>query len=184
MKCRVFARKRSKAGAAFVVREGLDGDAARIHELKAQLFRETDLLLQAHDDFEETVENEETFLRRCHQSPTSVFLVAEASDGELLGHLAILGGPYRRTRHVGQLGMAVARSWWGEGVGGALLDEAIDWAIQNRHLTRITLQVYASNERARALYRGRGFVEEGVLRREVRKDDGSFEDLVMMARFL
>jgi hypothetical protein len=39
-----------------------------------------------------------------------------------------------------------------------------------------------SHDRARALYRSEGFVEEGVLRAALREPDGSFASLVVMGR--
>ena len=43
------------------------------------------------------------------------------------------------------------------------------------------LDVKPFNDRARALYRSEGFVEEGLLRDALREPDGSFQDLVIMS---
>ncbi len=47
-------------------------------------------------------------------------------------------------------------------------------------LNRIEIQVHAFNDRARAVYRKAGYVEEGV-RREAVFHDGRFHDEVIMS---
>ena len=46
---------------------------------------------------------------------------------------------------------------------------------------RLWLDVKPFNDRARALYRSEGFVEEGVLRGALLEPDGTFQDLVVMS---
>ena len=42
----------------------------------------------------------------------------------------------------------------------------------------------ASNHRAQRLYERLGFVEEGRARRAVKDEDGRYDDVIAMARFL
>ncbi|MNY70111.1 Spermidine N(1)-acetyltransferase [compost metagenome] len=79
--------------------------------------------------------------------------------------------------------MSVRREYWGRGLGAHLLDAMIAWARTNGHTRKIKLRVQANNERAIALYRSRGFVTEGVLKREFRVD-GEWVDTLMMALWL
>jgi len=48
---------------------------------------------------------------------------------------------------------------------------------------KLELEVFASNTAARALYRKKGFVEEGV-RLKKRKFEDNYDDLVCMGLFL
>lgn len=83
-------------------------------------------------------------------------------------------------RHVGTLGMAVAASHRGQGVGRALITRAIEHA-SARGLTRIELTVHVENHAAQALYRSVGFEHEGTQRRAWRIDGRHF-DVHAMAR--
>lgn len=169
--------------ASFVVREAEGADACDVVDYKRQVYTETDLLLVSQEDEELTEDNERTLIRRFAVSPTSLALLA-VDGGRILGQGVITGGYYRRTRHVGQIGLSVRADSWGRGVGRALLEESLRWAESNRHLRRLALQVYESNTRARALYEQYGFGVEGRLRNEVRRDSGQFEDLMVMGKWL
>jgi ribosomal-protein-alanine acetyltransferase len=56
--------------------------------------------------------------------------------------------------------LAVAPSGWGQGIGRALLDAALREAAL-REASEVYLEVRDSNDRARRLYRSRGFEEVG-----------------------
>jgi putative acetyltransferase len=104
-----------------------------------------------------------------------------ALDGDrLVGWCDVLGQIAHARRHVGTLGMAVATSHRGRGVGRALIEAAIARAT-GRGLTRIELTVRADNVVAQRLYRSVGFVVEGT---QVRGwcVEGQCFDLVAMAR--
>jgi len=82
-------------------------------------------------------------------------------------------------RHTGRLGMGVLQRFRGKGIGRELAAAAIEraWSLG---LTRIELEVFASNEPAVSLYRSLGFAVEGVKRR-ARVLDGVSDDIVVMA---
>jgi ribosomal protein S18 acetylase RimI-like enzyme len=88
--------------------------------------------------------------------------------------------PFPGYEHNGRLGMGVVAGWRGRGLGGRLLDRALDSA-PGAGFQRVELEVYASNTAALALYRRRGFEIEGV-KRGIRILDGRVEDVVCMAR--
>ncbi len=170
-------------GRVFLIRAGQEVDSRALYDYKSKVFRETEWLLQAWEDFESDPERESLFLRRFSNSPNSLMLLA-FSEGEVIGTLSLFGGPYRRTSHVAALGMGVLRSWWGHGVGSAMMEEALQWARTNPLVEKLNLQVYHTNERALALYRKFGFVQEGCLRKDVRLDDGTDVDLILMGKQL
>ena len=101
------------------------------------------------------------------------------NGNEVIGWCDII--PFARLgfRHTGGLGIGVVKSWRGKGVGKALLAEAVGKAVKNG-ITRIELEVYASNTAAIELYRKNGFVDEGIKRR-ARFLDEKYEDILMMA---
>jgi len=106
-------------------------------------------------------------------------LVAEL-DGRVVGYAGLHLRDGKR-RHSAWLGIAVHDEFAGRGAGrllmAALLALADDWI----GLIRVDLEASAGNERAIAMYRRFGFVEEGRQKKAFFAE-GGFEDSVIMAR--
>jgi putative acetyltransferase len=83
-------------------------------------------------------------------------------------------------RHSGGLGMAVAASHRGKGIGRALITRAIEHA-SNRGISRIELTVHSDNTVAQNLYSSVGFVREGT-HRNAWLIDGQYFNVHFMAR--
>ena len=105
-------------------------------------------------------------------------LVAVA-DGGPVGLAFVIETPFG----FGELGMCVAAEWRGRGVGGALVAAVIDLA-RERGLHKLILGVFPHNERAIALYRKFGFVEEGRRIKHIRRQSGELWDLIDMGLLL
>ena len=75
-------------------------------------------------------------------------------------------------------------TWRGQGIGTALVDAMVSWAISNPRIDKITLDVLASNEGAIHVYSKFGFVEEGRKLKAIKFEDGTYTDDVQMARFV
>ncbi len=120
------------------------------------------------------------FLERLEDDDAAALLVAvTVEDDRLIGHVGIDLAPYK----VASLWMAVDRTWRARGVGGALVQAAVDWS--RRHgAHKLTLQVWPHNHAARRLYRRHGFVEEGLLRRHYRRRNGELWDALVMSLVL
>jgi L-phenylalanine/L-methionine N-acetyltransferase len=108
-------------------------------------------------------------------------LVAVA-DGRIVGAagLYVSHGALRRL-HSRELGIGITREWQGRGVGRQLIARLLDWADNWAGVLRVELTVHADNDRAIALYRSMGFVEEGRHRAYAMKN-GRFVDAFFMAR--
>ncbi|WP_137165958.1 GNAT family N-acetyltransferase [Salinimonas lutimaris] len=107
-------------------------------------------------------------------------LVAEI-DHTLVGHITLILSEKWRSKHVASVALAVHPQWHGQGIGRALLLEAIDQADNWLGLQRLELDVYVDNVAAIGLYESVGFVTEGVKQQAALKN-GRFESLVFMAR--
>jgi RimJ/RimL family protein N-acetyltransferase len=118
----------------------------------------------------------------------AIFLAQPAQSGEP-GQARAGGGQvgqiYIRVdpSGVADLGMAVADGFRGQGVGGALMEAAIDFA-REHGAHKVTLQVWPHNARAIALYERFGFEHEGRLRRHWRRRNGELWDALVMALVL
>jgi ribosomal-protein-alanine N-acetyltransferase len=97
-------------------------------------------------------------------------------DGRLLGYsLAVLVAD---EAHLGNL--AVHPDARGAGVGQALLDDLVQ-AAEKRRASRLTLEVRASNERARKFYYRNGFIDVAMRKNYYRNP---VEDAIVMLRSL
>ncbi|MBC5766015.1 GNAT family N-acetyltransferase [Ramlibacter albus] len=114
--------------------------------------------------------------------PGACRLVAVANDGLIIGSAGLhnIANTMRRA-HVRMLGIGILPQWQGKGVGRALMSRLLDWADNWTTVLRIELTVHADNDRAIALYKSLGFVEEGRHRAYAIKD-GRFVDAFSMAR--
>lgn len=111
-----------------------------------------------------------------------LLLVAVSAAGEVVGGAGLHpAGASLRRRHVMELGMQVQPAWQRQGVGTQLLQALCDYADNWLGLLRLELVVYADNDKAQALYRRFGFVQEGVHRCHAMRD-GVYVDSLSMAR--
>ena len=171
-----------KLGHALEVRPAREDDAEALITFIQQVDTESPFLSREPGEFNVPVPTERLFIKQTNARKNSLFLVA-LHDGRLVGSIDFHGGNRQRMLHTGEFGMSILREHWGRGLGGHLLDTMIAWARGNGLTHKIKLRVQANNERAIALYRSRGFVEEGVLRREFRVH-GEWVDTVLMALWL
>jgi RimJ/RimL family protein N-acetyltransferase len=100
-------------------------------------------------------------------------------DG-LVGYLHLGVAPYG----VAELSMHIAAVARGQGIGRALLADAVTWARAEPSVHKIALQVWPHNERAQNLYRRAGFVQEGYLHQHYRRRSGELWDAVVMGLVL
>ena len=101
------------------------------------------------------------------------------TDGEIIGSIHV-----QKSRHgYADIGMCVANGWRGKGVGSALMDTAEAWA-REQGIHKLSLGVFAHNDRAIALYRKHGFIEEGRRVKHYRRKSGELYDSLEMGKLL
>lgn len=107
-------------------------------------------------------------------APASREALFGAFDGDrLAGTVGLAFEPRARTRHKALLfGMYVAPEHRARGLGGRLVDAALDHARATPGVELVQLTVTEHNVAALELYRSRGFVEWGVEPRAVTLDGG------------
>ena len=111
------------------------------------------------------------------EDPDLRYLIGEDDAAEACGFV-ILRGLTLPERAIELKRVAVSTP--GRGQGRDLLRAFIRLAFEELGAHRLWLDVYADNARARATYRGLGFVEEGTLRDGALRSDG-FVSLVLMS---
>ncbi len=153
--------------AEFVVRAAGPDDARAMAELFAAVAQERDGI--ATEPPVDVAERTERFARSTDGS-----IVAVAGD-QIVGLIHV-----EASRHgFGEFGMLVARGWRGRGVGSALVRAAADWA-RGQGLHKLSLEVFAHNTAAIAMYRTCGFIEEGRKVRQYRRASGELWDSIVM----
>jgi ribosomal protein S18 acetylase RimI-like enzyme len=107
-------------------------------------------------------------------------VLVAAEREEIVGYLIL--GPWvtlPAAAHVAEVnGLAVAPGRQGEGIGGRLLEAAIERS-RRQNLRRLVLRVLSSNPGARRLYERHGFEVEGA-RREAFLLRGAYVDDLLM----
>ena len=159
-------------------RAGLD-DAAELIAFVAVISGESDFLTFGPGEFTMTMAQETEYLKGIAASDSQLYLVGLV-DGEIVASLTFAAGKRPRTRHSGEFGISVRRSFWGLGVGGIMIDALVDWAQAGGFVEKISLRVRTDNERAILLYQAKGFATEGTLRSEF-KIGSRYYDLHVMS---
>ena len=169
---------RLKNGKTMIIREGDGKDSKRVVEYIEFVASESDYLTFGEGEFNTTVEDEERFIDTCKESKNSLFLIGEC-EGEIVACLTFSGGSRPRIKHYGEFGITVLKSYWGFGIGRAMLEYLIKWAGESNIIKKVNLKVRADNARAIALYKKLGFVMEGAISRFFYYD-GKFYDVYAM----
>ncbi len=99
-----------------------------------------------------------------------------AEDGQLIGILGLIREDRIKRAHSASLvGMHVSPPFRRQGIGGMLLDHAIQFARQLGGIKTLKLSVMTTNQDATRLYRARGFKSYG-LEPEALFVDGQYHD--------
>ncbi len=167
-----------KDGRVLEICEAQPEDAERVLAYVESVSNETSFLTFGPGELGMTRDQEAAFFQACQESPNEIYLLGRL-DGTLVGSANIGASGRSRLRHRGELAMSVSRAFWRLGIGGALLDHLLSWARTNPILKKLDLRVRVDHAAAIALYRGRGFTEEGALRNQF-VVDGEFFDLLAM----
>jgi len=167
-----------KDGRTALIRRATPDDAGSITEHVNLVGGESRFVLRERATW--TLDQERATLSAASGSQ-SAFFVAEVS-GRLSGLINLGRGMWSKDAHVAELGMSCLPECRGVGLGAALLAVGIEWA-RSVGVRKLTLKVFATNERAIALYRKSGFVEEARLQGQY-LIDGQPVDSLLMARWI
>ena len=156
-------------------------DAEEILEFLPITHVETDFVNYLPGEFRMTVEKEREFIRD-HTGKFGAIALAAVLDGRIVALGGATPAPHQRFRHQTEVGLAVLKQQWGQGIGREIMTCLIEWG-RRTGLRKMYLRTFADNARARTLYEALGFVEEGLLKGDRQKRDGSYGDTIMMGLF-
>lgn len=168
-----------KDGKTAILRNGDRADGEAACENFNLTHAETDFLLSYPDENSMTAEQEGEFLAEKTASERDIELVALV-DGQVVGMAGIdaIGTKYK-VCHRADFGIAIAKAYWGMGLGKALTKACIACA-KKAGYTQLELSVVAENESAVALYQKCGFVEYGRNPRGFHSRLSGYQELVYM----
>ncbi|WP_308221914.1 GNAT family N-acetyltransferase [Lysinibacillus sp. BPa_S21] len=101
---------------------------------------------------------------------------------KIVGWLVIQSPQRKRLAHKGTFGMMVLNKY--RGLSKLLIENLLKWAKYNPYIEKISLGVFSTNERAIALYKKMGFVEEGRKINEIKLHDNEYIDDVLMYKMV
>ncbi|UCC28890.1 MAG: GNAT family N-acetyltransferase [Phycisphaerales bacterium] len=168
-------------GRACVMRPMTEDDAEELCAVLPKMHSESDFLNYLPGEFSKTVEEEKEYVREHTTMPGSLAVAAEV-DGCIVAVGGARSPEFKRMAHHAELGLVVLKEFWGLGIGRKIMETIIEWGLRRR-LRKMYLKVYADNDRAINLYRLLGFVEEGHLRQDIQRGDGTYGDTLIMARY-
>ncbi len=111
----------------------------------------------------------------------TLFTLLALDEGRVVGALTCEREPRRKVQHIAHLvGMMVADTHRGRGIGRALLQAALERLRALPALAQVTLSVTAGNRAATGLYESVGFTRYGSLPDAIRLPDGRRLDKDLM----
>lgn len=161
-----------KDGRKAILRSPREEDSERILNFIISACIETDFLLNYPEEFKHAVDSERQFLSHINLSENSALLVCYV-DGEVVGDCQIDFYTNKKRCHRANVGIAVAKNFWNNGIGSKMFTELIRIAENREGVEQIELEVFEGNSRARALYEKFGFRIVGVRPDAYKLKDGT-----------
>lgn len=118
------------------------------------------------------------------KSTVAAYLQDRSRDGGLLGAFYLKPNWPGRARHVANAGFIVAPEWRNKGLGWLLGAVMVRYAKELGYRGVIFNLVFAENQVARNLWKKLGFAEIGVVPGGVRRNEGTYQDAIIMFRSL
>lgn len=172
------SEKITKDGRTLLIREAQGKDSSAVLEYLDLISQETDFLTFGPGEFRLTQKEEFDYIEKCRAAENCLYLLAILEE-TVIGTLTFEAGARPRTQHAGEFGISVLKKYWGIGVASSLIDSLLEWSIDANIVRKINLRVRADNHRAVALYKHKGFVVEGTLKKEIFINDTFYDNLWM-----
>lgn len=168
-------------GLSYTIRSAIDKDAKELSEIRLQMDGETENLDREQGEAYIDMPGFEEIIRADTVNSRNLFLVAVLNE-RIVGFSRCAGNLLKRSSHKVEFGLCVLKEYWGNGIGKNLLKESIAWA-DGSGITKITLNVLETNDKAIELYKKSGFEIEGILRKDKLLADGKYYNTIIMGRF-
>ncbi len=167
-----------KTGETLVIRKAGREDATGVLNCVNTISGQSDFLTFGPGEFGITLEQEQLFLENISRLENAIYAVAELK-GKIIGTASFTGGPRPRIAHTGELGISILKEHWRKGIGTEILNYIIDWAQNTGIIRKINLRVRTDNHPAIHLYKKLGFVQCGIMTRDIKIEDNFYDSILM-----
>ena len=171
-----------KSESNLIIRPSVESDAAELLAYLNMIGGESDFVTFGANEFKITIEEEESIIKAYLKTENQLHAVG-LINGKIISVLNIAASHKPRLRHVGEIGISVAKAQWNQGVAKAMFEYMFDWAYENKILKKLMLKVRSDNASAIAVYKKYGFMEEGKLLKDFYLH-GKYYDGLIMGRWL
>lgn len=158
------------------ITEATREDASAVLTLLKQLDEETETFTVEDDLTKLTVDIEACQLELIQQSHENLVLLAKYQN-QAIGLATVMKD---ETHKLGEVGVAVLKSFWNQGLGTALVEETITWGKSFSWLPGLMLTVQKRNQGARHIYKKLGFEEIQSNKKGFQDKNGIFYAMVDM----
>ena len=158
-------------------------DCEAVLDFRNKSVKETDFLTRGIGDADATIENQIKRISDASISKTN-FIVMAKVENQFVGLGQIYQkSPFLKFSHRCELGIFVAKSHWGVGIGTELMEILIN-NCKKLGYEIIELELIKENISALNLYKKFGFVEVGEIENGVKYADGTYSNLLYMQKSL
>lgn len=172
-----------KDGTTCILRSPDEHDAEKMIEYLKMTAGETYFLSRYPEEINITNAKEAEFLKENLNSTTDIMIAAFVNN-ELAGNIGISCVRNNiKFKHRAELGISIKEKYWNNGIGNALLREAIAQAGKMGY-EQIELGVFSDNEKARELYKKYGFEVWGNMKNSCKLKDGTYCDEIIMGMMM
>lgn len=165
------------------IRVAVEEDAATMLEIQKAVLAEGNYLITTIEEFQQTIDEQKQWIQVKLANKRETIFIAQYQE-KIVGWLVFQSPQRKRLAHTGTFGMMVLKEYRGLGIGKLLIGNLLKWAEHNPSIEKICLGVLSTNERAIALYKKLGFVEEGRKINEIKLHDNKYIDDILMYRMV
>lgn len=173
-------------GSTLWVRSAEEGDIPGVMALRAELIVSSEHQVSGPGD-EWTREMALEKIQKATEAKGGLWLVASlgaAPGSEIVGSLNFRSEDRKKIEHHGTFGIGNVAGWRGRGVGTALIEAMLDWAAGTEMIEKVVLGCFATNVKARRLYRRLGFRIESRAKRFFKLGPGEYVDDIQMCIYV
>lgn len=169
---KMIFKGKSQKGKEIVIRYPAKKDLRAMREYINTLSQERTFIRYQGEEvsLEEETKYLDSQLEKISQKRAVLLLVS--CEGKLIG-ISGIDMKDKIEKHIGVLGISIAKDFRGEGIGSKLMELVIEEAEKNlTGLEIITLEVFSNNDLAKEMYQKFRFVEYGNLPKGVKLENG------------
>ena len=171
-----------KDGRDAILRSPKEEDIESTLEYLVKSAGETEFILRYPEECAKyTPEGEKGLFERKNASPNEAMIMCVV-DGKVVGNCEINFFQNLKTRHRAEIGIALIKDYWNQGIGTRMFEEMIRLAEEREATLQIELEFVEGNDRGRHLYEKMGFRITGVIPNAIRLKDGTLLNEYKMIR--